>query len=175
MPVRKALGIRTVFNLLGPLVNPCAPEYQVMGVYQSELCVPVAQVLGLLGCKAALVVHGKGLDEVAIHGSTTAALYKNGKVTELILSPEQAGLSIFPLEQIRGGEATENATAITRLLKGDGEEAHKAIVAINAGALAWVFGKTDDLKEGAKAAMEAIDSGNSFERLVRFRELSHGA
>jgi anthranilate phosphoribosyltransferase len=175
MPVRKALGIRTIFNLLGPLVNPCAPDYQVMGVYRPELCAPVAEVLGLLGCKAALVVHGEGLDEIAIHGPTTAALYKDGNVTEMTLSPEQVGMPTFPLEQIRGGEAEENARAITRLLQGDGEEAHRAVVAINAGALAWVFGKSKDLGEGAKLAGEIIDSGNSFERLIRFGELTHGA
>jgi anthranilate phosphoribosyltransferase len=135
----------------------------------------VAEVLGLLGCKAALVVHGQGLDEIAIHGPTTAALYKNEKVTEMTLSPEQVGMSTFPLEQIRGGEAKENARAITDLLKGDGEEAHKAVVAINAGALAWVFGKSGDLEEGTKLAWETINSGNSFKRLVRFGELSHGA
>ncbi len=175
MPVRKALGIRTMFNLLGPLVNPAAPEYQVMGVYRPELCKPVAQVLGLLGCKAALVVHGQGLDEIAIHGPTTAALYENGDVSEMTLSPEQVGRTTFPLEQIRGGEAEENARAITRLLKGEGEEAHKAVVAINAGALAWVCGKSKDLKNGVELARNTIDSGNSFKRLVRFGELSHGA
>jgi anthranilate phosphoribosyltransferase len=174
MPVRKALGIRTIFNLLGPLVNPCAPDYQVMGVYRPELCVPVAQVLGLLGCQTALVVHGQGLDEIAIHGSTRAALYKNGNVTEMTLSPEQAGLAAYPLEAIRGGGAKENAEAITRLLKGEGTEAHRAVVAINAGALAWVFGKTDDLAQGAKLAMKTIDSGKIFERLERFAEFSHG-
>ena len=175
MPVRKALGIRTIFNLLGPLVNPATPDYQVMGVYEPELCVPVAKVLGLLGCNTALVVHGQGLDEVAIHGTTQAALYRDGSVAEMTLSPEQVGLPRCPLEQIRGGEAEENAVAVTRLLKGKGEAAHRAVVAINAGALAWVFNKSDDLGSGVKAAIETIDSGNSFKRLERFAELSHGA
>jgi anthranilate phosphoribosyltransferase len=175
MPVRQALGIRTVFNLLGPLVNPAAPAYQVMGVYDPGLCVPVARVLNLLGCRAALVVHGSGLDEIALHGETTAALLRDGVVTEMTLSPEDVGLFIAPLEQIRGGEAEENARAITRLLKGQGETAHRAVVGLNAGALAWVFGAADDLEAGTGVALEAIDRGQCFDRLVRFGELSHGA
>lgn len=175
MPVRKALGIRTVFNMLGPLVNPASPEYQVMGVYRPDLCVPVARVIGLLGCTSALVVHGSGLDEIAIHGLTTAALLKDGEVTEMEINPSEEGFSTFPIDAIRGGEAQENAQAFTRLLKGDGAEAHNSIVAINAGALAWVFGKSKSLKEGAKMALNTIESGKTIDRVKLLAELSNGA
>ncbi|MCP4601865.1 MAG: anthranilate phosphoribosyltransferase [Proteobacteria bacterium] len=175
MPVRKTLKIRTIFNLLGPLVNPAAPAYQVMGVYNPELCAPIAQVLGLLGCKAALVVHGSGLDEIAVHGPTKAAIYQGGAVKEMTLSPEQAGLPEFPVEKLRGGEASENAEMISSLLRGQGDEAHAAVVAINAGALAWIAGHAKDFKDGTSVALKTIRSGRSFDRLKRFAELSHGS
>jgi anthranilate phosphoribosyltransferase len=175
MPVRKKLKIRTIFNLLGPLVNPSAPTHQIMGVYRPDLCRPMAEALGLLGCESALVVHGSGLDEVAVHDNTTAALYKNGKIEEMTLSPKQAGLREFSLEQLRGGNAKLNANLVINLLRGDGTEAHNAAVAINAGALAWIGGRVDDLAQGAQTALNTICSGRCIDRLDRFRELSHGA
>lgn len=175
MPVRRELRIRTMFNLLGPLVNPSRPAFQVMGVYSPSLCRPVAQVLGLLGCTAALVVHGSGLDEVAVHGLTTAALYRDGAVTTLDIDPATAGLDTYPIASLAGGEPAENARLITNLLKGQGPAAHEAVVAINAGALAWVAGCAADIKEGTAIALETIRSGRGFDRLQRFAELSHGA
>jgi anthranilate phosphoribosyltransferase len=174
-PVRQSLRIRTIFNLIGPLVNPSSPRFQILGVYRPELCVPLARTLGLLGVESALVVHGSGLDEVAVHGPTTAALYRDGSVTELELSPEKAGSKRYTLDSLTGGTPKENAAFIKRMLKGDGRSAHAASVAINAGALAWIFGTADDLKSGTAMAQETIGSGRCYERLRKFRELSHGA
>ncbi len=175
MPVRQTLKIRTIFNLLGPLVNPSEPAYQVMGVYDPSLCAPMAEALGLLGCEGALVVHGSGLDEIALHGPTTAALYRDGTTKEVAISPEKAGLTGFPLERLRGGEAQENAATIANMLIGKGDEAHESVVAINAGALAWIVGRAGSIEEGTGLALETIRSGRSMDRLKKFAEISHGA
>jgi anthranilate phosphoribosyltransferase len=175
MPVRRALRIRTIMNLLGPLVNPARPPVQMVGVYDPRLCRPLAQTLGLLGCEAALVVHGSGLDEIALHGPTAAALYRDGGVIELVLRPEQAGLDTLPLGQLAGGEPGRNADSLAALLKGRGNQAQAAAVALNAGALAWIFGRVDDLRQGTDLALETIASGRAHERLEQLARSSHDA
>jgi len=175
MPVRQQLKIRTVFNLLGPLVNPSAPTHQVMGVYDPALVVPMAEALGLLGTEGALVVHGSGLDEIAVHGPTTAACYRDGKVVPMTITPEAAGLGSFPVERLRGGNADENAGLIEALLRGEGDEAHEAVVALNAGALSWIAGNAKDLAEGVQDALETIRSGRPWTRVTRFVDASNGA
>jgi anthranilate phosphoribosyltransferase len=174
-PVRQRLAIRTVMNLLGPLVNPAQPSHQIMGVYDPALCRPVAETLGLLGCEAALVVHGSGLDEIALHGPTTAALYRNEQVTDLELSPAQAGLGDYPLEALRGGSPEENAAAVQALLQGRGGEAQRSAVAINSGALAWICGRAENLREGTALALETLNSGACWVLVEKWAELSHGA
>lgn len=175
MPIRNALKIRTVFNILGPLVNPACPSFQIIGVYDPKLCQPLAKTLGLLGCQSAMVVHGSGLDEMALHGNTKASFLANGEVVELNISPEETGVSRFAIESLRGGDPKENAKKIANLLKGNGDEAHVAAVAINAGALAYVSGKAVSIKAGTDLALRSIRSGKSFDRLQRWAELSHGA
>lgn len=173
MPARHALGTRTMFNLLGPLANPAAPPYQVMGVYDPSLCAPLAQTLGMLGCQGALVVHGAGLDELALHGVTHAALWRDGTVTELELCPEEAGLARHPIEALRGGEPEANAAWLRGLLGGDGDPAHRAAVALNAGALLMVAGQVEDLAGGVSCALEELEAGRPLERLERLVEVSH--
>ena len=175
MPVRRALETRTVMNVLGPLVNPAAPPFQVMGVYDPDLCVPIAFALGSLGCEAALVVHGSGLDEIAVHGPTVAALYRGGAVLEMDLTPEEAGVDRFPLEAIAGGAPAYNAEALVEILEGNGAPGQAAAVAINAGALAWIFGAAPDIREGTRLAMEALEGGECAARLMRMARVSHGA
>lgn len=174
MPVRRALGVRTIFNIVGPLANPCAPSVQVMGIYSPALLIPVARTLEMLGLRSALVVHGQGLDEIALHGTTRAAHLSRGKIREIEIVPEDAGLGRFPIERLRGGDAIQNARAIQNLFDGKGDEAHEASVAINAGALAWIFGKTADLRSGTEMALEAIRSGRCEARLKSFAEASNG-
>jgi anthranilate phosphoribosyltransferase len=175
MPVRRSLATRTIFNLLGPLVNPAAPRFQVMGVYDPQLCRPAAETLGLLGCESALVVHGSGLDEIALHGPTHAARLADGEVHELEITPEDAGLAQYPLDSLRGGEPEENARWFRSVLAGDGSDAHNAAIGINAGALAMVTGRADTLAEGVEMALETLTSGRANSRLNRFAEVSHGA
>ncbi len=175
MPVRKALKTRTIFNILGPLANPAAPPVQIVGVFDKARCVPIAETLKQLGLEAAMVVHGSGLDEIALHGPTEAALLKDGAVEKMTITPESAGLTSTPLEALKGGTPEENAASLSALLSGKGQKAHAEAVALNAGALAFVFGKAASIKEGAASALDTIASGRCATRLERLKEVCHGA
>ena len=175
VPVRKALATRTIFNLLGPLANPSRPAIQLMGVYDPALCRPLALTLGLLGAEAALVVHGEGLDEIALHGPTTAALWKDGRLTELEITPEEGGLARRPMSDLRGGTPETNAGLLRALLAGRGEAAHRDAVALNAGALAWIAGCADTLGDGVAMATATIASGGAADRLDRWVRLVRDA
>ena len=175
MPVRKALKMRTIFNILGPLANPAQPPVQLMGVYDPALIVPIAKTLSRLGARRSLVVHGSGLDEISISASTLAAMSNNGTVEEIEIHPEDAGLERYPKEALAGGDADENRKLIDDLLSGKGTPAHEAAVAINAGAAAWVAGTAGSLREGTQQALEVIRSGKSIERVKRWVEISHEA
>jgi len=175
MPVRRRLRTRTIMNILGPLVNPALPDYQLMGVYDPDACSRMAVTLGMLGAKAAIVVNGSGLDEVAVHDVTRAAVYRNGSVSEITISPSDAGLETFAIEDLTGGDPDENTRAFISLLKGQGDEAHAAAVALNAGVLAWICSKADDLKKGTQNALDVIKSGRCYERLQLLVEISNGS
>ena len=175
MPVRRALKTRTVFNILGPLANPAAPAVQIVGVFDKKLCVPIAETLKQLGLEAAMVVHGSGLDEIALHGPTDAAVLRNGAVEKMSLRPESAGLKTQSLEALKGGTPEENAASLLALLKGEGKAAHAEATALNAGALALLFGKVGSIKEGCTAALDTIASGRCADGLERLKEVSHGA
>jgi anthranilate phosphoribosyltransferase len=172
MGVRRALGVRTIMNLLGPLVNPSAPPLQLMGIYDAELVAPAARTLGLLGCRAALVVHGAGIDEIALHGPTRAALLRGGEVEELTIAPEEAGVAPAPLDALRGGGPAENAAWLDRALAGEAPRAQLDAIAINAGALLWLGERAPSLRDGTAAALEVLASGRARARLHRFIELS---
>jgi anthranilate phosphoribosyltransferase len=172
MPVRRALRTRTIFNVLGPLVNPAAPAWQVMGVYDPALCAPIARTLGLLGCRAALCVHGSGLDEIALHGPTRAALWREGELAEIVITPASAGLAEEPLAALAGGAPEDNAAWMRQLLGGSGAPAHRAAVAINAAALLWISGRVADLREGTRRALEVLGGGSAARRLERLVEIS---
>ncbi|MBW2732457.1 MAG: anthranilate phosphoribosyltransferase [Deltaproteobacteria bacterium] len=173
MPVRRALRTRTIFNLLGPLTNPAQPRVQLVGVYDPALCQPLAETLGLLGCEQALVVHGSGLDEIAVHGPTKAARLHHGVVELMQLTPEQAGLKTHPLAALAGGEPEDNARWLQRLLGGQGSKAQNHAVAINAGALLWIAGAAESHREGVQQALETIAGGGARARLQRWGTLSH--
>jgi anthranilate phosphoribosyltransferase len=157
-PVRKELGFRTIFNLLGPLTNPARVRRQLVGVYDKEWCGPLAEVLGRLGAEHAWVVHGDGLDEIATSGPSHVAILKGGKVTLRDIGPEDAGLSWSPLSALAGGDAAQNAAALRRLFDGE-TGAYRDIVLINSAAALIVAGKAGDLREGAALAAGAIDTG----------------
>ncbi len=175
MPVRRALGTRTIFNLLGPLANPARPPVQIVGVYDPDLCVPLALTLAMLGLEAALVVHGDGLDEIALHGTTRAALYRDGRLSELELTPEEAGLARRPLDDLRGGEPADNAAAFLSLLAGKGNGAYRDSVAFSVGALAWISGRHASLADGVERALDVLASGRCAQRLARWIEISRDA
>lgn len=173
MPVRRALKTRTIFNLLGPLLNPALPPWQIMGIYDPAHVETAARTLGMLGARAALVVHGSGLDEIAIHGPTTAALWKDGQLTHLTLTPEDAGLTRYPLEALAGGTPEENTRWLKQLLAGNAKPAHLAAVSLNVGALLWITDTAPSLLEGTRTAFDTIVHGRPVQRLKKLIEVSN--
>ncbi len=123
MPVRQAMKTRTIFNILGPLINPARPPIELMGVYDQSLVKPIAETIAKMGLKRAAVVHGSGLDEVAIHGDTVVAEIIDGEITEYTLSPADFGVERYSLDDIKGGTPEENRTIISNILTGKGSEA----------------------------------------------------
>ena len=160
-PVRSALKLRTIFNLIGPLSNPAKTKHQILGVYDKRWLRPMAEVLQALGSDHVWVVHGEdGLDELTVTGKTLVAELKDGIITEFEISPGDAGLPVSSLESLKGGEAEENAFAITALLDGEASS-YRDIVVLNSAAALLVTGVAADLADGAERAATAIDSGKA--------------
>ena len=158
-PIRKELGRRTIFNLLGPLCNPCGVKRQLIGVASPDLVERYAQAMLQLGYEKALVVAGEeGLDEISIAGPTKAAWISGGAVKLTQINPQDAGIETSPLSAIRGGDAEYNAAALRGLLAGD-KNAYRDAVVLNAAAALMVAGEAEDLGTGAEEAIEAIDKG----------------
>jgi len=173
-PVRRALKVRTIMNVLGPCVNPAEPPVQLLGVAEERLLVPVAETLAALGVGAAMVVHGAGLDEVAPHAETRAIRIAEGTLEPLVLSPELAGLERAPLAAIEGGGPEENGERLRALLLGHGTGAERRAVALNAAALLLTAGRAASLAEGADIALHAIASGEPYRLLRALVEISNG-
>jgi anthranilate phosphoribosyltransferase len=172
-PVRRALGFRTIFNLLGPLSNPARVKRQLLGVYALEWMEPVADVLLTLGAEKAWVVHGNdGLDELSISDITHVAILDRGRVVVTTVSPEDAGLPRWPLAAVKGGEAPQNADALARLLDGE-SGAYRDIVLLNTAAALMVADKVETLREGATLAAKAIDDGAAKRVLEKLIAVSH--
>lgn len=172
MPVRKTLHTRTLFNILGPLVNPAKPPIQLLGVFRPELCRPMAEALLLLGVKRAMVVHGSGMDEIALHGDTKVVEIKDGKINEFNLNPQDFGLKTYSVDQLAGGEPEFNANITRQILAGQGSEAHNAAIAVNVAALLYLFGQADTFTQGANIAQQMMASGKAKETMAQFIELS---
>lgn len=171
-PVRQELGLRTVFNLLGPLSNPAAPDYQLLGVYADHWVEPMAEALKTLGTKAAWVVHGSdGLDELTLSGASKVAELKDGAIRVFEVTPEDAGLPRAPLDDLRGKDAAHNAQALTHALSG-AESTYRNAVLFNAAAGLLVAGKASGLKAGVVMGKEAIDSGKAYATLQKLVDLS---
>lgn len=171
-PVRQALKTRTLFNVLGPLINPARPEFMLLGVYSPELALPIAKVLKALGTKRAMVVHGSGLDEVALHGNTQVAELKDGDIIEYQLTPADLGVPLAQISDLEGGEPAQNALITEAILKGCGTDAHTNAVAINAGCALYVCGIADSVKAGTLLAIATIQSGKAFELLSQLAKVS---
>ena len=165
-PVRAALKTRTIFNILGPLINPARPTYHLLGVYAPELVKTYAETAVALEHQHSFVVHGSGLDEVALHGETQVAEIKNGKIEYFTLTPEDFGLKAQSLESLRGGEPQENAQMLTALLQGKGKAEHANAVAANTALLLKLFGH-NDLKQNVQNVLTHLASGKAFETLQK--------
>ena len=171
-PVRRALAMRTVFNLLGPLTNPAGAGAQVVGVYDGRLVPMVAEALARLGVSRAFVVHGEdGLDEITTTGPTRAAEVRNGSVTERQLGPQDFGVEEARRDDLSGGDREENALIIRRILEG-AHGPRPDIVIVNAAAALVAAGRAEDLRAGAAQAREAIQSGAALAKLEQFVELT---
>jgi len=166
--------VRTVMNLLGPCINPARPPVQLLGVADPKMLRRIAETLDALGVEEALVAHGSGLDEVALHGETCAIRLSSGEITELEIAPEDAGLDRAPLDVVTGGDPAENAARLRELLAGRGGRAEKDIVILNTAALLHTAGKAATLKEAADHAREVLLSGLAGRVLDRFIEASRG-
>ena len=171
---RRELGVRTLFNLLGPLCNPAPVTHQVMGIFSAGLQETAARVLGLLGLERALVVHGTGgLDEIALSGPTRVMEWRDGAVHTFTVHPEDAGLAPAPVTALAGGDAERNAAIIRAVLDGEPGPARDVVV-LNAGAVFYVTGRADRVADGVALAGEAIDSGNARRALDAFVAASGG-
>lgn len=171
-PVRKQLGVRTIFNMLGPLTNPAGANAQVIGVYAPQLTEMFAQTLKSLGSLRALVVHGSdGLDEITITGASRITELKDGEVKTSTIEPEDFGLTRAALAEIKGGDAKQNAQMVVEVLSGE-KGARRDIVLLNAAAALMVGNRAGDLQEGIALAAEAIDSGAAIAKLQRLTELT---
>jgi anthranilate phosphoribosyltransferase len=173
-PVRAELGVRTIFNLVGPLSNPAGAKRQLLGVFAHKWIVPLAETLGRLGSQRAWVVHGSdGLDELTTTGSSYVAELNNGLVRTFEVTPEDAGLSRADSSSLKGGDATHNALALRKVLAGE-KSAYRDIVLLNAAAALIVAGKADDLKAGAAQAAQSIAAGHATKALDALIAITNG-
>ncbi len=174
-PVRREIGVRTVFNLLGPLTNPANACYQIIGAPRPDLTVTLAEALLALGAKRAMVVHGEpGLGEISTLGPTHVAEVNEGRVTKRMLTPEDLGLSRADEAAVRGGSPQENADVTRALLQGaDGPK--RELLLVNAGAALVVTGQADDFRDGMAQAARSIDSGAAWDRVEALKAFAPGA
>ncbi|KUK95948.1 MAG: Anthranilate phosphoribosyltransferase [Methanothrix harundinacea] len=164
--IRRELAMRTVFNILGPLTNPAGARFQVMGVYDPNLCERLAAALKILGAERAMVVHGSGLDEITNTGPTLISELNRGSLKTYTVTPEEFGYPRTTLGEIRGGSPEENARKLVEILFGT-KNPGRDIVAMNSGAALYISGIADTLFDGARMAEEAIDSGRALDMLKR--------
>lgn len=171
--IRKELGFRTVFNILGPLTNPASPSMQLLGVYDEYLVEPLTRVLISLGVKRGMVVYGQDkLDEISMSAPTTISEIKDGWYRTMVIKPEDFGFERCSKEDLKGGTPQENAEITRRIL--NGEKGHKRnAVLLNAGASLYIGGKADSFKGGVELAAKIIDSGKAMETLNKFIEVSN--
>ena len=173
-PIRKELGFRTVFNILGPLTNPSSPKFHLLGVYDRVLLEPVAEVLMKLGSKRGMVVYGTDkLDEISLSAPTDVCEYKEGWMKNYQITPEQFGFERCTKQDLKGGTPEENAAITRGILSGEIRGHKRNTVLLNAGAALYIGGKADSMAEGIKLAGELIDSGKAIEVLDKVISLSN--
>ena len=168
--IRKSIQVRTIFNLLGPLLNPASVKRQLVGVFDGSYVYKMADALKKMGHKEAMVVNGHdGMDEFSISGPTHVAHLKDNKINELTFKPEDFGFERASLEDIKGGTKRENANLLEKILSGKMNGAKKNIVSLNAGAAFYIVGKTDSFKNGVSLASSLMAKGNAYEALNNLR------
>ncbi|KAB1198472.1 MULTISPECIES: anthranilate phosphoribosyltransferase [Haloferax] len=167
---RKELGMRTIFNVLGPLTNPAGADAQVLGVYDPDLVPIVARALAHMPVERALVVHGAGMDEIALHDATTVAEVDGDDIVEYTLTPADLGLERAPISAVAGGSPQENARDLEGILTGDVTGPKRDLILANAGAAIYVADLADSLEDGVEVARDAIDSGSAKAKLDALRE-----
>ena len=171
--IRKELGFRTVFNILGPLTNPAKPSMQLLGVYDEYLVMPLAQVLVSLGVKRGMIVYGQDkLDEISLSSPTTICEIRDGWYKTYVIKPEDFGMERCQKEDLKGGSPEENAQ-ITRDILNGAKGPRRDAVLLNAGASLYIGGKADSMQDGVKLAAELIDSGKAAQVLEKFIEVSN--
>ncbi len=169
-PLRRSLGVRTVFNLLGPLVNPLRPEAQVLGVARADLLDPMAEALARLGLERAVVVHGcGGLDEASLAGASQLRLVEQGTVRQELLDSESLGIAPAPNSALAGGDLATNQAILEAVLQGRGSQPQAAVVALNAALVLWAAGLVDGIAAGYQRAAEALAAGEAWTRLEQLR------
>lgn len=170
-PIRKELGIRTVFNILGPLSNPAGANMELMGVYDQSLVEPLAQVMANLGVNRGMVVYGQdSLDEISMCAPTSVCEIRDGKFTSYEITPEQFGYERCEKGALTGGTPAENAEITNAILKGEEKGPKRQAVCLNAGAALYIAGKATSIEEGVKLAESLIDSGAALKKLEEFVE-----
>lgn len=169
-PVRRALKVSTLFNTLGPILSPVRPEFQIMGIANPNQGELIINTFRDLGRTHALVVHGAGTDEIALHGPTTVWELNSGEITKQELQPADFGVEQFELRELVGGTATENAAAITKVMRGEGKPAHIAALTATAGAMLYVSNLAESFAAGTAKAQETIDNGHAAAWLAAIQE-----
>ena len=173
-PTRGQIGIRTIFNILGPLSNPAKADYMVFGVYDKKLLEPLAHVLKNLGIKGAMLVYGNDcLDEISISDSTSVCEVKNGEIKSYEISPVDFGFKIAEKDAVKGGDAMENAKITLGILNGTITDARRDVVLMNAGCAIYISGKADTIADGIEMARESIDSGKALKKLNELIEFTN--
>lgn len=173
-PVRAQLGVRSVFNILGPLANPAMTNYIVLGVYEEDLLRPMAEVMQNLGVKQAMIVYGDDcLDEISISDTTSICEIRDGKLISYKISPEEFGMAMAPKDSIKGGTSDENAVITREILTGKEQGPKRDIVLMNAGSALYTIGAAKDMQEGIEIARKSIDSGKALEKLNQFIEFTN--
>ena len=169
-PLRKSLGVRTVFNLLGPLVNPLRPDAQVLGVARGDLLDPMAGALQQLGLSRAVVVHGAGgLDEASLAGVSTMRLLEGGSVRREELDPTRLGLVSAPIEELAGGDLSTNRAILEAVLQGEGTSAQRDVVILNTSLVLWAAGLASSPAEGCDIARQVLAEGTPWQKLIDLR------
>lgn len=171
--VRKALGVSTLFNTMGPLLSPARPEFQIMGIANPKLGQVIAETMRELGRNRALVVHGAGTDEIAVHGDTEVWELKDGEITHYTVTPEELGVERHSLEDLRGGNGAENAALMRATFAGEGPAAHRDAVAVTAGAMFYLYGIADSLAAGTEHAKQLLANGTVADWLATHEEADY--